>query len=67
MVFAATAGSNNSSVSSAGVATFLAGTTVGAIALTVGFFMVMLAHGPMLVRTDMGIPMRIARGIVGTF
>ncbi len=67
VVFAATAGSNDSSVSSAGITTFLVGTAVGAIALTVGFFMVMLAHGPMLVRTDMGMPMRIARGIVATF
>jgi hypothetical protein len=62
IVFATTAGSNDSGVSSAGVTTFLVGTAVGAIALTVGFFMVMVAHGPMLVRTDMGIPMRIARG-----
>jgi hypothetical protein len=67
VVFAATAGSSNSSVASAGVGTFLAGTVVGAIGLTVGFFMVMLSHGPMLIRTDMGMPMRIARGIIGTF
>jgi len=67
VVFAATAGSNNSSVQGAGLGTFLAGTVVGAIALSVGFLMVMLSHGPMLVRTDMGVPMRIARGIVGTF
>lgn len=67
VVFAATAGSSDSGVQGAGVGTFLAGTLVGAIALTVGFFMVALSHGPMLIRTDMGMPMRIARGIVGTF
>jgi hypothetical protein len=39
----------------------------GSILATVGLFMVMLSHGPMLVRTDTGMPMRIARGVVGTF
>ena len=67
IVFLATAGSNDSGAQSAGLGAFLAGTVVGAIGLTVGFFMVALSHGPMLVRTDMGMPMRIARGIVATF
>jgi len=67
IIFAATAGSTDSSVASAGVTTFLVGTGLGAIALTIGFYMVVLSHGPMLVRTDMGMPMRIARGIVATF
>jgi hypothetical protein len=67
VVFAATAGSNDSGAQTAGLTTFLVGSLAGTIALTVGFFVVMLSHGPMLVRTDMGMPMRIARGIVGTF
>lgn len=67
VVFVATAGNTSSSVSGAGLGTFLAGTIVGGIALSVGFFMVMLSHGPMLIRTDMGLPMRIARGVLATF
>jgi hypothetical protein len=67
VIFAATVGNTDSGVQGAGTGAFLGGTLVGAIALTVGFFMVALSHGPILVRTDMGLPMRIARGIVGTF
>ena len=67
VVFAATAGTNDSSAHTAGLTTFLVGGLAGAIALSVGFIVEMLSHGPMLVRTDMGVPMRIARGIVGTF
>jgi hypothetical protein len=67
VVFAATASSNDSGAQSAGLTTFLVGTVAGAIALSVGFFMVMLSHGPMLLRTDMGVPMRIARGVLATF
>lgn len=67
IVFAATAGSRDSGTQTAGLTTFLVGTVAGAIALSVGLFVVMLSHGPMLVRTDMGVPMRIARGILATF
>jgi hypothetical protein len=67
VALAATTGTNNSSTVETGLAIFggmlLGGTVIG----TVGLFMLMLSHGPMLVRTDMGVPMRIARGVVATF
>lgn len=67
VVLAPTASSTNASTAEAGLAVFGALALGGSVLATVGLFFVMLAHGPMLVRTDMGIPMRIARGVVATF
>jgi hypothetical protein len=63
--------------SEGGLAAFLVLLLGGTTILTVGTFVLTLSHGPMLVRTDMGMPMRIARqkptlritpvGVFGTF
>jgi hypothetical protein len=73
VVVAATA----SDSSGAGAWVFLTLLLGGVTAATVGGFVIALSHGPMLVRTDMGIPMRIANrgpvihvtplGLFGTF
>ena len=67
VVLAPTAGSTNANTAETGLAVFGGLALGGAVLATVGLFFVMLSHGPMLIRTDMGMPMRIARGIVGTF
>jgi hypothetical protein len=73
VVVAATA----SDSSGAGAWVFLTLLLGGATAATVGGFVIAFSHGPMLVRTDMGVPMRIANrgpvihvtplGLFGTF
>jgi hypothetical protein len=67
----------SSDSSGVGLAAFLVLLLGGATVATIGAYVVAFAHGPMLVRTDMGIPMRIARrgpvirltpaGVVGVF
>ena len=66
-VLAPTASSTDANKAETGLVAFGALALGGAVLATVGLFFVMLSHGPILVRTDMGMPMRIARGIVGTF